>query len=147
ADQSPRVRQEFSAANLPQRLDLYAWTARLRGEEIRYQKKSASASGFRRTIAEKNELWWYPYESLNGDYGVEVTYACANNVAGSPFSIVVRPNNSAAVNSEIRGAVEGTGGRFLTRSLNGTIHITPADDHISFGLPGDDTSSSMQIRK
>lgn len=45
ADQSPRVKQGFAANTLPSRLDLRAWTARRRGEEIRNAEKTGAAAG------------------------------------------------------------------------------------------------------
>jgi alpha-L-fucosidase len=146
AGQTPRVAPGYRHDQLPARLDLYAWTARLRGEELRYDKKAASASNFRKAETFENELWWYPYESLEGEYEVEVTYACDNGIAGSPFRIGVHRGNQAP-DRVIRGRIEGTGGRFVTRRVEGTLRIDKADQHLSFGLPEDDKSAGVRVRK
>jgi alpha-L-fucosidase len=146
AGQAPRVAPGFAAATLPARLDLHAWTARLRGEEVRYDKPSASASNFAKVEALPNELWWYPYGCLDGEFDVEVTYACENRFAGSSFRIGVHPGNQGITQS-LHGKVEGTGGRFVTRGLEGSLEIRPTDQHLSFGLPEDDKSAAVRLRK
>jgi alpha-L-fucosidase len=146
ADQTPRVAAAYSSDNLPQRMDLYSWTARLRGEEVRYDKKTASASNFIKAATDRNELWWYPYGRLQGDYDVEVTYACANNVSGSPFRLGVHTGNNDP-GRLLPGRVEGTGGRFVTKRVEGTLRIGADDQHISFGLPDDDKSAGVRVQK
>lgn len=145
ADQQPRVAAEYRYDRLPDRLDLYAWSARLRGEEIRYDRATLSATNFLHAEAERNELWWYPYGALNGVYQVEVTYACQDKAAGSPFRIAVHRGNQAP--QLLRGRIEPTGGKFVTRALEGAIRIEPRDQYISFSLPEDDTSASLRLRK
>jgi hypothetical protein len=146
ADQTPRVAAEHARDRLPARLDLYAWTARLRGEELHYDKTSMSANNFVKVPTEQNELWWYPYGSLQGDYSVEVTYACDDAVAGSAFRLGVHKGNRAPYAS-IQGRVEGTKGQFVTRRVDGTLRVTPDDQHISFALPDDDKSAGVRLRK
>jgi len=146
ADQTPRAAAGFRYDTLPERLDLYAWSARLRGEEIRYDRASASATNFPKAETERNELWWYPYGSLDGEYEVELTYACDDKVAGSPYQISVRRGGQAQ-DQVLRGRIEATAGSFVTRRLQGTIRIAPGDQYISFGLPEDDTSAAVRVRK
>ncbi|MGH9627176.1 MAG: alpha-L-fucosidase, partial [Bryobacteraceae bacterium] len=146
ADQAPRVAAGRAQNQLPARLDLYAWTARFRGEELRYDKQSMSASNFRKAESFQNELWWYPYESLQGEYEVEITYASDNRIAGSPFRIGLHRDNQGPYTA-LSGKVEPTGGRFITRRVEGTLRIGTSDQHISFGLPEDDKSAGMRVQK
>lgn len=146
ADEAPRVAADRRYDRLPERLDLYAWNARLRGEEIRYERASSSATNFHRAETERNELWWYPYGSLEGEYEVELTYACEDRAAGSAFRIGVHKGNLPP-HQEIRGRIEDTGGRFVSRPLQGSLRIGPADLFVSFALPEDDRSASVRVRK
>jgi hypothetical protein len=43
--------------------------------------------------------------------------------------------------------VEGTGGQFVTKPVEGTIQIGPETQHIIFGLPADEKSASMRVQK
>lgn len=131
---------------LPERLDLHAWTARFRGEELRYDKPTMSVTNFRKAETFPNELWWYNYEALNGDYAVEVTYACDKAIAGSPLRIGVAQGNQGD-SSGIEGRVEGTGGQFATKRVEGTIHVGPEDQQVRFGLTGDDKSAGVRVQK
>ncbi len=45
------------------------------------------------------------------------------------------------------GRVEGTGGRFVTKRVEGTLRIGAGDQHISFGLPDDDKSAGVRVQK
>lgn len=146
ADQAPRVAAGYAHNTLPARLDMHAWEARLRGEELRYDKKNLSASSFRLVPALRNELWWYPYGSLNGEYEVDVTYACDNAIAGSPFRVGIHKGSNEPY-FVLRGNVEGTGGEFVTKRVAGTLRIGPGDQHVSFGLPDDEKSAGVRVRK
>jgi len=146
ADQTPRVAAGYRHDQLPSRLDLYAWNARLRGEEIRYDRSSFSATNFRKAETERNELWWYPYGSLDGQYKVELTYACEDPAAGSTFRIGVHKGNQPP-HQELRGRIEGTRGAFVTRALDGLLRISPGDLFLSFSLPEDELSASVRVRK
>jgi hypothetical protein len=146
ADEAPRVADGYRHDQLPAKLDLYAWTARLRGEEIRYDKASMSASRFKHAATEQNALLWYPYGALNGDYNVRITYACDNAAAGSSFRLGVTGGNQPA-SSGLTGPIEGTGGEFAEKTLNGSLRVTPSDGQISFALSGDDKSASVRVRK
>ncbi len=145
-DAQPKVADGFRADQLPARLDLHAWVARLRGEEIRYDWATQSATGFKRFERETNGLSWYPYKSLNDTYDVEITYACDNAAAGSKFRINAGrrrdPNPSA-----IDGVVEKTGGKFVTKKLAGKLTVTPETETIGLQLEGDDKSAPMKVQK
>lgn len=147
ADRTPRVAPGYAHNTLPARLDLHAWTARLRGEELRYDRKTSSASNFRNAERDRNELWWYPYGALSGEYNVEFTYACDDRIAGSRFQIGVQKGNQGPAHVALQGRVEGTKAAFVTRRLDGTLRIEPGDQHISFGLPDDDKSAGIKVRK
>jgi alpha-L-fucosidase len=146
ADRAPRVAPPFAANSMPSRLDLYSWTARFRGEELRYDKPSMSVSNFRKADSYENELWWYNYEALNGDYEVEITYACDNAAAGSAFRVGVAKGNNAPY-QELKGRIEATNGAFTTKRLAGTLHVASTDQHITFSLPADDQSAAVRVRK
>ena len=146
ADPQPRVAQGYGARELPDRLDLYAWIARLRGEEIRYDFASMSATNFRKFESETNELYWYNYGALNGNFTVEVEYACENAAAGSLLRVRTGPRNRPE-ESKVDSKVEGTGGRFVTKKLAGTIQVGGDYNVISLGLPEDDRSSPVRVRK
>lgn len=146
AEEKPRVAAGYAYDKLPDRLDLYAWTARLRGEELRYDRKTATASNFRQASTFQNELWWYPYGSLQGEFDVEVTYACDNRIAGSPFRVGVHKGNQGPY-QVLRGRVEGTKGQLVTKPVAGTLRIGPEDQLVSFGLPDDDKSAGVRLQK
>jgi hypothetical protein len=140
------VADGYRAGQLPTKLDLYAWEARLRGEEIRYDFASRSAHGFKRFQSETNMLFWYPYKALEGSYEVELTYSCDDAVAGSTFRLFI-DDRSKPANGEITGTVAGTGGKFNTVKLPGRITVTRQTNTIAFQLQGDDKSAPMQVRK
>jgi hypothetical protein len=146
ADQQPRVTEGYRNNTLPKRLDLHSWTARFRGEELRYDKASLSVSNFRKAAQFENELWLYPYESLEGEYEFELTYACDDAAAGSAFRIGVHKGNQGPY-QELRGRVEGTGGKFAAKKVNGSLRISRGDQHVSFALPDDDKSAAIRIQK
>jgi len=143
---APRVADGYRAGQVPARLDLYAWSARLRGEEIRYDWATQSATHFKLFEQEPNGLWWYPYKSLNGVYQVEITYSCAGADAGSKFRLSSERRGQPP-ESVLEATVEATGGQFATRKLAGQLVISPHTHYVSFGLVGDDKSASMKLRK
>ena len=143
ADAEPKVTDGYRADQMPNRVDLYAWTARMRGEEIRYDWATQSASRFKKFERESNALAWYPYKSLDGTYDVEVTYACDDAIAGSKFRLMTTGRNG----QRIEDVVEGTGGKFVTRKLAGSLAVTPSSDTIALDLAGDDKSAGMKVRK
>jgi hypothetical protein len=134
-DRFPRVARGFEANNLPARLDLYAWAGRFNGEDLRYDKASMSVSNFRRAANNFNQVQWYNYDALNGAYDVEITYACDDVAAGSDFRL-----------GALTGRIEGTGGQFVTKRI-GALQIRSTDQTINFGLPNDDRSASMRLKK
>jgi alpha-L-fucosidase len=146
ADRQPKVASGFRADQMPARLDLHAWVARLRGEEIRYDWATSSASHFKRFERESNSLAWYPYKSLDGVYDVELTYSCDDSIAGSKFRLASE-RRGAKPDGVIEGVVEPTGGKFVTRKLSGSIPVGPATEIVSFALAGDDKSAAMKVRK
>jgi hypothetical protein len=146
ADDSPRVAAGSGRNELPERLDLYAWSARFRGEELQYDRSSKSVSHFVRAETFPNELWWYNYGALDGEYNVEVTYSCENTIAGSSYRIGIHTGNQEPYFA-LSGQVEGTGGRFVTRTVEGILKIGPDDQHISFGLPADEKSAGIRVQK
>lgn len=140
-----RVADGFRAGQLPNRLDLYAWVARLRGEEIRYDFETQSASHFKVFQQENNVLLWYPYGSLDGTYEVEMTYACPDAAAGSKF-LLSSERRGAGADERLAGVIQGTGGKFATRKL-GRLTVRPQTTAIQFRLVEDDRSESMKLRK
>ena len=146
AEEKPRVAAGYAHDKLPERLELYSWTARFRGEELRYDQKTATASNFRHASTFQNELWWYPYGTVQGEFDVEVTYACENGIAGSAFRVGVHKGNQDPY-QVLRGRVEGTNGKLVTKSVPGTLRIGSDDQHVSFGLPDDDKSAGVRVQK
>jgi alpha-L-fucosidase len=144
ADREPKVQEQFRADRLPTRLDLYAWTSRLRGEEVRYDWGTRSATNFKRAERENNSLAWYPYKSLDGQYEVEITYACDNAEAGGGFR--VGPDGRGPGRTAVNGVVEATGGEFVTKKVNGTITVRPDTQTVSFGLT-ENKSAGVKVRK
>jgi len=146
ADQVPRVAAAHRAGVIPARLDLYAWESRLRGEEVRYDWATTSATNFKKFEQESNALWWYPYKALDGSYSVEITYSCDNAAAGSKFRISSDIRGAQSV-GQVEGAIEGTDGKFVIKKLPGRLRVTPATDFLNFGLSGDDRSASVKVQK
>ncbi|HET8546641.1 MAG TPA: alpha-L-fucosidase [Bryobacteraceae bacterium] len=142
----PRVAPENRAGQVPARVDLYSWIARLRGEEIRYDWNTQSATNFRRFERETNSLWWYPYKSLEGDFDVEVTYSCPDAQAGSSVRLAAVQRGRPPA-STVAGAVEGTRGAFVTKKLAGRLTVARDTEYISFELTSDDKSAPLQLRR
>ena len=145
ADETPKVAEGYRNDQLPDRLDLYAWTARFRGEELKYDWDTRSVSNFVNADQFANELFWYPYGSLKGSYGVEITYACDDAVVGGTLALETRVRR-ASPTSSIEQTIEGTGGKFVTKKLDGVLQLTPEVQQISLGLK-DDKSTSVRIQK
>lgn len=138
-----RVAGGYRADQLPNRLDLYAWVARLQGEEIRYDWATSSATQFKRFERENNSLAWYPYKSLDGSYEIEITYACDDSIAGSKFRLAASGRDGGSV----QGTIEGTGGKFVTRKVAGKLAIRPNTGAVTFALDGDDRSAGVKVQK
>jgi len=139
----PQVANGYRADQIPSRLDLHAWVARLRGEEIRYDWKTQSASNFAKAETETNSLIWYPYKALDGLYEIDITYACDNAAAGSPFRLTARPGND----QQLTGVIEPTDGKFVTKKVAGRLRFGPETDSLTFALTGDDKSASVKVHK
>ena len=147
ADQTPRVAAGFGHDQLPAAPGPLRLDGPLpRGRDPLRQADPGASPTSSKAETVQNELWWYNYEALDGDYGVEVTYACDNPIAGSTFRVGVAQGNQGD-GSGIEGRVEGTGGKFVTKPVEGTIHIGPDDQQIRFGLSGDDKSAGIRVRK
>jgi alpha-L-fucosidase len=146
ADAQPKVAAANRADRLPGRLDLHAWVARLRGEEVRYDWATRSATNFKKFANEQNTLWWYNYKALDGDYEVELTYACDDAAAGSRFRIGAM-QRGAPNRQSLTGVVEKTQGKFVTRKLEGRLTVRQATEYINFELPDDDRSASLRLQK
>jgi alpha-L-fucosidase len=146
AGEKPKVAAGYRVGDQPERLDLYAWVSRLRGEEVRYDWRTKSASGFKEQQQDRNSLAWYPYKSLDGEYEVEITYACDDAAAGSKFKLSSDVRGQPAL-SAIEGTVEATAGKFVTKRIEGKLAVKPAVETVSFQLTGDDKSAAMKVQK
>jgi alpha-L-fucosidase len=145
AEPTARVADGFRAGQVPARLDLHAWVARLRGEEIRYDRASQSATGFKPFKVETNALSWYPYKSLNGRFRVEITYSAEAASAGGAFTVSSYERDKGDL-SKLESTVENTAGQFVTRALPGTLIVTPGAESITFKL-ADDRAAAMRVHK
>lgn len=141
---APKIAAGYRADEVPAKLDLDAWVGHLRGEEIRYDWATQSASGFKKFENASNALVFFPYKALDGDYDVEVTYSCPNDAAGSKFQIVAS-RRRANPDGRVEGTIEKTGNRFVTRKA-GRLTVRPQTDQIVFDLL-DDKSAAVKIRK
>jgi alpha-L-fucosidase len=141
----PRVADAYRSGRVPDRSDLYAWTARLRGEEIRYEWDTRSATNFKRFERETNALWWYPYKSFDGEYEVELTYACTNAAAGSKFRLSAEKRGQPTA-SAVVGTVEATGGEFAVKKLGRRLVVRRDTDYINFEVT-EDRSAPVRLRK
>ena len=66
ADEQPVVAQEFRYDTEPRVRHLYAWEARLRGEEFGYDWETQSAFNFIDGTRPRNELRWYGFPDRRG---------------------------------------------------------------------------------
>jgi len=115
-------------------IDLYAWSARLRGEELKYDWKSKSVSNFVYADFYKNELWWYLYDYLKaGSYLVEITYACDLEAVKDSITIESTLKNWK-VDKEINVVLENTKGKFITKQLEGFLQIGIENKEIRLGI-------------
>jgi len=146
AEPAARVAEGFRPGQRPARFDLDAWVGELQGQELRYDRASQSVSGFKRFKLANNTLVWFPYKSLNGNYKVEVTYSCDDAVAGSALVLTSNAPKSQPL-SQQETKVEGTGGRFVTRALPGTLVVRPETSTIALRLGDDDRSAAMRVHK
>ena len=92
---------------------------------------------------------WYHFPEAEGEYLVDIEYACDDDQAGSPFRLSSRRNQWEAENtesSELFGVIEGTGGKFAIKRL-GIMKLFSPECAIVFGLKDDFRSASVRIRK
>jgi hypothetical protein len=149
ADEQAKVLPEYRFDTEPAVRHLYAWEARLRGEEFGYDWETQSAYNFIDGTRPRNELRWYNFPKVEGDYLVDIEYACDDADAGSPFRLSSRRIQWEAENtesSEISGVIEGTSGKFETKHL-GKMKIYSPECTIVFGLKDDFRSASVRVRK
>jgi len=149
ADEQAVVAREYRHDTEPAVRHLYAWEARLRGEEFRYDWETQSAYNFIDGTRPRNELRWYNFPPAEGEYYVDIEYACDDEQAGSPFRISSRRIQWEAENtesSELAGVIEGTGGAFAITRL-GKMKIFSPECTIVFGLKDDFRSASVKVRK
>ncbi|HSH08906.1 MAG TPA: alpha-L-fucosidase [Oceanipulchritudo sp.] len=149
ADTQAVVSPEHRFDTEPSVRHLYAWEARLRGEEFRYDWETQSATNFIDGTRPRNELRWYMFPREPGEYLVDIEYACDDDQAGSPFRLSNRRiqwEEENSETSELAGVIEGTGGAFEIRRL-GTIQLFSPQCTLVFGLRDDFRSASVKVRK
>lgn len=149
ADRHAVVSREYRFDTEPAVRHLYAWEARLRGEEFRYDWESQSAYNFIDGTRPRNELRWYNFPQREGEYLVDIEYACEDGQAGSPFRLSSRRIQWEAENtesSELTGVIEGTGGEFALKRI-GKMKIFSPECTLVFGLKDDFRSASVKVRK
>lgn len=117
AEQEVQVAANEHRTIRPDKIDLFAWSARFRGPEMLFDWQSNSVSNFvditkagfaRQSANFESELWWYPYGSISGKYQVSITYACqGQDTAGTAefhtkfanWTVDTAVNQSLACNS------------------------------------------------
>lgn len=128
-------------------IDLFAWTARLRGEELQYDWESNSVSNFVFADFYKNELWWYLYGAIKeGNYTVELTYATNNEFSKDTIKIETTLEKWK-VDKGISFIFDDTKGRFITEELNGHLQIGRDNKEIRLGIKNPGNESSIKIKK
>lgn len=125
---------------------MYAREGRMRGEDLKYDWESQSCTNFIDTPSPVNELFWYTYHLTEGDYQVDIEYACPDESAGSVIRFI-RAHGLHEDIETIHGTVEGTGNQFEIKRL-GKITVPPNQRHIllKFGLD-DGKSADIKVRK
>lgn len=145
------VSSEFRFDTEPPVRHLFAWEARIRGEEFPYDWESRSASNFIDGTVPRNELRWYKHIPASAEYVVDIEYACDDDEAGSPFRLSSRTDqwDEEFVTEgayALAGVVEGTGGKFVTKRV-GALKVDAPMSVITFGLMDDFKSKSIKVRK
>ncbi|MDF7824610.1 alpha-L-fucosidase [Pontiellaceae bacterium B12227] len=149
ADDQAMVSEEYRFDAEPAVRHLYAWEARMRGEEFYYDWETQSAYNFIDDTRPRNELRWYNFPQSEGECWVDIEYACADADAGSPFRLSSRRIQWEAENtgpSELHGVIEGTGGAFKIKRLGRLTMFSP-ECTLVFGLKDDFCSASVKVRK
>ena len=146
-DEKAKVSGGFEFNTAKDTVDLYAWTARLRGEELEYDWESNSASNFVFADFYKNELWWYLYGAVDaGEYRVEISYASNNE--GSDDTIYLQTTlDKWVVDYEMEFVVDNTEGDFIAKELEEPLYIGPDNKEIRLGVTNPGTTSSVRIHK
>ena len=127
--------------------DLYAWSARFRGEELKYDWGSKSVSNFTYADTYKNELWWYLYGAVPpGDYAVEITYACDQESAKDKVTVETT-HGHWKIDQQMEFAVADTKGKFITKKIEQPLHIGENNKEIRLGLKEPGNSNSIRVQK
>ncbi|MCG8308972.1 MAG: alpha-L-fucosidase, partial [Cytophagales bacterium] len=145
--QEVMVTKGYEAGTSRDNFDLYAWSARFRGEELKYDWESKSVSNFTYAETYKNELWWYLYGTVHpGDYAVEITYACDQESAKDKVTLETTKGHWK-IDREINFAVEDTKGKFMTKKIGQPLHIGENNKEIRLGLKDPGNSNSIRVQK
>lgn len=147
AEQNVLVSEGFENNAKKDTIDLFAWSARLRGEELQYEWLSESVSNFVYADFYKNELWWYLYDYVQeGNYSVEITYACNKEAAND--TIVIKSTLAKwVVDKEVNLIIENTNGEFITKQIDEPLMIGMENKEIRLGIKNPINSSSVKIKK
>ena len=121
----------------------YARDARIRGEEARYDWESQSVSGFVNSGSPKNELRWYHFPYEDGEYHIDIEYACDDSIAGSEFYFYNRMEEE----HRYVGTIQGTSGKFKTFRLMNINMTKDEDNRLVFGLVENDKSAHVRVRR
>ena len=156
-----RVEQEHVAAlpgyrstDIPPVQDLFAWSARFLGEGVEYDWSTKSATNLRATDADgvDNQLLWYPYGILDGDYCLEVTYALDGEVSTDDESNVVvsarsKPWHLSPEDSIVEIPISHTGGRFDTAVGKACIEFSDGLEYLGLAVSEFPGRESVRIQK
>ncbi|VGO19114.1 alpha-L-fucosidase [Pontiella sulfatireligans] len=147
-DEQAVVIPDFGYETIPAVWNLYAWEARLRGPDLVYDWETQSVDNF--ILAHNlNQLSWINLPNEEGEYLVDIEYACENDKAGSRYVVSSRRSewdNQNTETSELIRVVEGTDGKFVTKRL-GSVKVFSPNCAIHFALQKDLTSESVKVRK
>ena len=145
-DEEPIITAGMKYNDPQDAMNLYSLDARINGEEARYDRDLQCASGFYPTESPSNTLAWYHYPHQTDTFKISIEYACENDVAGSEFYIRKRNRDNNNENQELKGIIEGTGGKFIIREVGEMYFDEGESQIIIFGL-SDEKSALVKIRK
>lgn len=141
------VAEGFESGAPKETMDLYAWSARLRGEELKYDWDSKSVSNFVHAEFIPNELWWYLYGAITpGSYQVEISYACDQGATNDTVTVETTLNGWK-VDQEINFVLQDTKGEILTRRFETPLKIVAENKEIRLGFKHPANASSVRIQK
>lgn len=147
AEQDVIVSEGFENNAKKDTIDLFAWSARLRGEELVYNWESRSVSNFVDADFYKNELWWYLYDYVEeGKYTVELTYASNQKAANDTITIESTLDNWV-VDKEVNMLIQNTNGKFITQNTDEPLHISSENKEIRLGIKNPTNSSVFKVKK